>query len=683
MRRFEKLQQAFGWGIDRAMFEQLFVKRLSSGSALVDVDAEWALWDEDRNGVADVLEIVAGVTMVANGKFEEKIKAIFKLFDFDSNKAITMNEMVILVRTCWSALIKMTLLEANTDAQGNALADAKTINRERPPLPSTTQLEEIATAAFAKADCNKDKKLSIDEFVQWAYGTAAVVHTVGRFGTIDATSAKSKFASIRRSESVEFQRLRQSPARAKRKIKSKNKRSVSSSSSASSSSSSRVRKSTSRSSVVSSTSLRNSVSLLKMKQAEQEAKARRKNGKKSKSKTPKHSNRRLQAAEASSSSSSATAPSGGGGGAVGGGLLRNSAHIKELAEMTEEEIVRQLASLHNMDEVKQAKAIFDRIDVDGSGSIDAKELGRSLKQNPYLYNTASVFQHLDVDHSGEISFEELLHFLFPYAKEHEYRLMAEAVTLPPVETGDVVRISKLFLELDDDFDGLVEFGQLIDAMKKIGGKYVIWVSRVKHASSYKAGGSVNAHDDEDALSGKKKSNVPASPATRRAGRRVAASKARRRKAASTSASSGAVKDGKSAGGRSDAAIPDNAKVGLREFLYEMFRRNYGDEIQRIVRDAVPVRVLTYEEQKELEKLFASIDSDGSESISLDELKEHVAQMGLTEDDCADLFDMFDRDGDADITMHEFKKFYRSVWNTTSNFDPDADQWEPRNADALV
>lgn len=69
VRRFESLQQSFGWGIDFATFAALFK---------IDADAAssrslWLCWDTDNNGVTDVLEILSGLTLISQGNEHEQL----------------------------------------------------------------------------------------------------------------------------------------------------------------------------------------------------------------------------------------------------------------------------------------------------------------------------------------------------------------------------------------------------------------------------------------------------------------------------------------------------------------------------------------------------------------------------------------------------------------------------------
>ena len=84
-RRFDSLQQGFGWGVGIETFAALFKLEVTSP----ETKKLWACWDTDSNGVTDVLEILTALTLISQGKFEDKLEACFALFDFDENQVLT------------------------------------------------------------------------------------------------------------------------------------------------------------------------------------------------------------------------------------------------------------------------------------------------------------------------------------------------------------------------------------------------------------------------------------------------------------------------------------------------------------------------------------------------------------------------------------------------------------------
>jgi Ca2+-binding EF-hand superfamily protein len=136
--------------------------------------------------------------------------------------------------------------------------------------------------------------------------------------------------------------------------------------------------------------------------------------------------------------------------------------------------------IYSVDDVLAAKAIFDKIDDDLSGSISAAELSQSLQHNRFLQNTAGIFQSIDADDSGTITFDEMLRLLYPLAKDRDYERMMAIVHMPPVETGDMKRIQGIFESLDTEFDATVLLRDMLHELNALGGRYSKWISRRVH-----------------------------------------------------------------------------------------------------------------------------------------------------------------------------------------------------------
>jgi Ca2+-binding EF-hand superfamily protein len=87
------------------------------------------------------------------------------------------------------------------------------------------------------------------------------------------------------------------------------------------------------------------------------------------------------------------------------------------------------AAKHQIDlskeEVLQLKKIFDRIDTDSSGSINASEFAKGLKSS--LSQADSMFNYFDITMSGQITFEEFLIRSFPKITQERLTTMLEWV----------------------------------------------------------------------------------------------------------------------------------------------------------------------------------------------------------------------------------------------------------------
>jgi Ca2+-binding EF-hand superfamily protein len=61
------------FSIDLTEFDQIFEQGKDS----------FDIWDEDNNGLIDALELFCGLILFSDSKFEDKIRFLFDLFDFN------------------------------------------------------------------------------------------------------------------------------------------------------------------------------------------------------------------------------------------------------------------------------------------------------------------------------------------------------------------------------------------------------------------------------------------------------------------------------------------------------------------------------------------------------------------------------------------------------------------------
>lgn len=95
--------------------------------------------------MVNVLELIVALTVYAYANIKYKIRFIFLLFDFDNNKAISRDEMVIL-STAFIRGIGVML---------------------RYPIPRAYELKEIADDVFEAVDENPDDMITHKELENW------------------------------------------------------------------------------------------------------------------------------------------------------------------------------------------------------------------------------------------------------------------------------------------------------------------------------------------------------------------------------------------------------------------------------------------------------------------------------------------------------------------------------------
>eukprot|EP00397_Hematodinium_sp_SG-2012_P017943 GEMP01018359.1.p1 GENE.GEMP01018359.1~~GEMP01018359.1.p1 ORF type:complete len:365 (+),score=92.45 GEMP01018359.1:1318-2412(+) len=134
---------------------------LDAGAALPQQDTQnkcFALFDRDGNGVVDMMELVCGISLLCQGTKEDKISAVFDVFDENRDGFISMDEMFKFL----TSVFKVVLTPSMHQKMKEMGVDAETAE----DLASVTSLE-----CFKLADLNGDGKLSLDEFKSWFYGS--------------------------------------------------------------------------------------------------------------------------------------------------------------------------------------------------------------------------------------------------------------------------------------------------------------------------------------------------------------------------------------------------------------------------------------------------------------------------------------------------------------------------------
>ncbi|CAI5730361.1 unnamed protein product [Hyaloperonospora brassicae] len=108
------------------------------------------LFDVDKNGVVDVQELGAGLSILCGGNRAEKTKAMFTLYDVNHDGYVSPDEMTSYLTSIFKIMYKASPeLETKTGMMPDQLASVTT--RE----------------CFGAFDHNRDGRLSLDEFSAW------------------------------------------------------------------------------------------------------------------------------------------------------------------------------------------------------------------------------------------------------------------------------------------------------------------------------------------------------------------------------------------------------------------------------------------------------------------------------------------------------------------------------------
>jgi len=103
-----------------------------------------------------MMELICGISLLCNGSEDEKIHAVFDVFDENGDGFISMDEMFKFLTSVFKVVLTPNVMQV-MNSMGVTVESAE-------DLASVTALE-----CFKAADLNQDGKLSINEFKSWFY----------------------------------------------------------------------------------------------------------------------------------------------------------------------------------------------------------------------------------------------------------------------------------------------------------------------------------------------------------------------------------------------------------------------------------------------------------------------------------------------------------------------------------
>jgi len=119
-------------------------------------NAVFDLFDRDDNNIVDMMELICGISLLCSGSEDDKIHAVFNVFDENGDGFISMDEMFKFLTSVFKVVLTPNVMGV-LNSMGVTVESAE-------DLASVTALE-----CFKTADLNHDGKLSVVEFKNWFY----------------------------------------------------------------------------------------------------------------------------------------------------------------------------------------------------------------------------------------------------------------------------------------------------------------------------------------------------------------------------------------------------------------------------------------------------------------------------------------------------------------------------------
>jgi len=137
-------------------YEQLLIEHNVTPPPESVRNAVFDLFDRDDNHVVDMMEFICGISLLCSGSEDDKIHAVFNIFDENGDGYISMDEMFKFLTSVFKVVLTPNVM---------GVMNSMGVTVESPEdLASVTSLE-----CFKTADLNHDGKLSVAEFKTWFY----------------------------------------------------------------------------------------------------------------------------------------------------------------------------------------------------------------------------------------------------------------------------------------------------------------------------------------------------------------------------------------------------------------------------------------------------------------------------------------------------------------------------------
>jgi len=113
-RRFTRIQasdnECFGFKVNFRVFRKVYEKQ-SSDAPEEAVQEVFDIYCLEIDETVNMLDVFAGSIMCCEALYDQKVKALFKVFDLKMAKELDKEDMILLVKSCIRGMCLMTNIE--------------------------------------------------------------------------------------------------------------------------------------------------------------------------------------------------------------------------------------------------------------------------------------------------------------------------------------------------------------------------------------------------------------------------------------------------------------------------------------------------------------------------------------------------------------------------------------------
>ena len=107
-------------------------------------DNSFIIWDNDKNGLVDVLEVFSGLVVFSSSNLEDKVRFLYEIFDLNEENLIESIDVEFIVYTALQSTFKIYQITSHKVEVEKVQDYIKTMNFEEDEKIKVTKLINIA-----------------------------------------------------------------------------------------------------------------------------------------------------------------------------------------------------------------------------------------------------------------------------------------------------------------------------------------------------------------------------------------------------------------------------------------------------------------------------------------------------------------------------------------------------------